>query len=266
MSEAILQDHNVRQSGNPSGPVLLFAHGFGCDQSMWRFVAPAFEQDYRVIRFDYVGAGDATRPYDPVRYATLDGYAEDVVEIIRALDIESATFIGHSVSSMIGALVSKALPDRIDRLVMISPSPRYINDGDYHGGFAAEDISELLENLEGNYIGWSKAITPAIIGEAKSRSELVEELNTSFCRMDPDVALAFARATFEGDNRADLPEIRVPTLVIQCRKDNIAPPAVGEYTAEQLPRGELVYLETSGHCPQLSAPQQTTEAITAFLN
>ena len=263
-TSSVLSAHNVRTMGNPEGQVLLFAHGFGCDQRMWRYVTPAFTDRYRIVLFDYVGAGAATRTFDPQRYAELTGYADDVVEIVQALDLRNVVFIGHSVSAMIGVLAAKRAPDRFSKTVMIGPSPRYIDDEGYVGGFAPEDIEELLDNLESNYLGWSGAITPVIMGNA-DRPELTEELNNSFCRMDPTIAHTFAEATFKADNRADLPGHHLPTLVLQCREDHIAGEAVGEYTAAHLPQATLVRLQATGHCPHLSAPQETIAAISAFL-
>jgi sigma-B regulation protein RsbQ len=244
---------------------MVFAHGFGCDQSMWRFVAPAFEADHRVIVFDYVGGGGSDlTAYDPERYATLDGYASDVVEIAEALDLHDAIFVGHSVSSMIGILAAQRAPGRFGKLVLIGPSPRYIDDDGYTGGFAPEDIDELLESLGSNFLGWSSAMAPAIMGNP-DRPELGEELTESFCRTDPEMAARFARATFESDNRADLAGVTVPTLILQCSDDVIAPTAVGEYVHAQIPGSQFVQLRATGHCPNLSAPAETTEAIRAFV-
>jgi sigma-B regulation protein RsbQ len=258
--------NNVRVSGDPAGQPMMFAHGFGCDASMWRHVAPAFEDRYRVVLFDYVGHGGSdTSAYDPARYGSLDGYAADVLEICAELDLEDVVFVGHSVSSMIGALAAIAEPERFASLVMIGPSPRYIDDVGYVGGFSREDIDGLLESLESNYLGWSSAMAPVIMGNG-DRPELGEELTNSFCRTDPEIARAFARATFLSDNRADLAELSVPTLVLQCSEDAIAPREVGEFVHRSVPGSELVMLRATGHCPNLSAPAETIEAITAFLS
>jgi sigma-B regulation protein RsbQ len=258
--------NNVRVSGDPAGQPMMFAHGFGCDGSMWRHVAPAFEDRYRVVLFDYVGHGGSdTSAYDPARYGSLDGYAADVLEICAELDLEDVVFVGHSVSSMIGALAAIAEPERFASLVMIGPSPRYIDDVGYVGGFSREDIDGLLESLESNYLGWSSAMAPVIMGNG-DRPELGEELTNSFCRTDPEIARAFARATFLSDNRADLAELSVPTLVLQCSEDAIAPREVGEFVHRSVPGSELVMLRATGHCPNLSAPAETIEAITAFLS
>ena len=255
---------NVSERGDPSGRALVFAHGFGCDQNMWRYVAPHFEDEYRVVLFDYVGAGGARATYDVERYASLQGYAGDLVRILEELDLTDAVFVGHSVSAMIGTLAQIAAPQRFGSLVMVCPSPRYLNDGDYVGGFEQEDIDGLLSSLASNYLGWSGQMAPAIMGNP-DRPELGEELETSFCTVDPDIAERFARATFLSDNRADLPRISVPTLVLQSREDVIAPPVVGQYVAEHVPGSTLVVLDATGHCPHLSAPDQVTSAISSFL-
>ncbi|HET6698603.1 MAG TPA: alpha/beta hydrolase [Nocardioidaceae bacterium] len=260
-----LARNNVAVSGNPSGPPLVFAHGFGCDQNMWRYVAPAFEDDFRVVRFDHVGAGGSDlSAYDPDRYASLDGYAEDVNQVCAALNLRDVIFVGHSVSSMIGMLAAIAEPERYDRLVMVGPSPRYIDDEGYAGGFSSEDISELLDSLDSNYLGWSSQMAPVIMGNP-DRPELGEELTASFCRTDPEIARRFAQVTFTSDNRADLPRVPVPTLVLQCREDAIAPVHVGQYVHEALPDSTMVLLDAVGHCPNLSAPEATTRAIADFV-
>ncbi len=257
--------HNVQIRGNTDGPNLLFAHGFGCDQDMWRFVAPAFEQNYRVITFDYVGAGGATRTFDPAYYASLEGYASDVLDIIEHLDLREVIFVGHSVSAMIGVLAARRQPRRFARMVMIAPSPHYLNEDDYPGGFSREDIDELLLSVEQNFRDWSAAITPLIMANPE-RPELVSELEASFCRMDPGVALHFARITFLSDNRADLRDHLIPTLVLQCAEDFIASTEIGRYTARELRYGTIHYLTATGHCPHLSAPEETIAAITQFLD
>jgi len=260
-----LQRNNVTVHGRPDGPPMLFAHGYGCDKNMWRFVAPAFEDEYRVILFDHVGAGGSDpAAYDGERHASLAGYADDVVAICDELDLRDTIFVGHSVSAMIGVLAAGAAPGRIGRLVLVGPSPRYIDDDDYRGGFAREDIDELLDSLASNFLGWSSTMAPVIVGNA-DRPELGEELTASFCRMDPEIAERFARVTFESDNRADLAAVAVPTLVLQCRDDAIAPREVGAYVHRTIPGSELVVLDATGHCPNLSAPRETVEAIRAFV-
>jgi sigma-B regulation protein RsbQ len=262
---SVLVRNNVRVAGQPDCRPMIFAHGFGCDQNMWRFVAPAFEADHRIVLFDHVGAGESDlSAYDPDRYASLAGYADDVVEICRELELTDAVFVGHSVSSMIGVLAAAAAPEAIGALVLVGPSPRYINDQDYVGGFGREDIEELLESLDSNFLGWSSAMAPAIMGNP-DRPELGEELTASFCRTDPEIAARFARVTFMSDNRADLATVSVPTLVLQCSDDVIAPGTVGEYVHAQIAGSVLVRLAATGHCPNLSAPQETIDALREFL-
>jgi sigma-B regulation protein RsbQ len=259
-----LKRNNVQITGSGSRS-MMFAHGFGCDQAMWKDVARDFEEDFRVILFDHVGAGlsDLTA-YDSEKYSSLEGYAADIVEIGRELDLKDAVFVGHSVSAMIGALASIRAPEMFSDLIMVGPSPRYINDGDYTGGFSHEQVEELLEFLAENHLGWSAAMAPVIVGN-DDRPELGERLTNSFCSTDPDIAREFAGVTFFSDNRADLSSIPARTLVLQCRQDIIAPEAVGEYVAANVPNSEYVLLDASGHCPNLSAPDQVTAAIRAFV-
>lgn len=261
----ILTRHNVRVTGRPDGQALVFAHGFGCDQNMWRFVAPAFEDTFRVICFDHAGSGGSDpAAYDPQRHGALAGYAEDLLAICRALEASDVVFVGHSVSSMMGALAALEEPDRFARLVMVSPSPRYVDDEGYRGGFSEEDIRELLDSLDSNYLGWSSTMAPVIMGNA-DRPELSAELTESFCRTDPQIARRFAEVTFTSDNRADLREVSTPTLVLQCTHDAIAPVTVGEYVVAAMPNATMVLLDASGHCPNLSAPEETTAAISPFI-
>ena len=262
----LIRRHNIRVTGREDAPPMVFAHGFGCDQNMWRYVVPAFEDDYRVVLFDHVGMGQSdASAYDPERYASLAGYAADILDICRALELEDVVFVGHSVSAMMGVLAAREEPDRFAALVLVGPSPRYIDDEGYVGGFAESDIVELLDSLESNYLGWSSAMAPVIMGNA-DRPELAAELNESFCRTDPDIARRFARVTFLSDNRADLAGVTTPALVLQCSDDAIAPVKVGEYVTEQLPNSSFVLLQATGHCPNLSAPDATVAAIAAFLD
>ncbi|MDQ1384831.1 MAG: sigma-B regulation protein RsbQ [Actinomycetota bacterium] len=261
----VIRRYNVNVTGRADGQPMVFAHGFGCDQNMWRYVAPRFEKNFRVVLFDYIGAGGSDLgAYDPERYASLDAYASDVLEICRSLDLQNVVFVGHSVSAMIGALAAIREPERFAKLVFLGPSPRYINDETYTGGFGEEDIHELLDSLDSNYLGWSRAMAPVIMGNP-DRPELGEELTESFCRTDPEIARRFARTTFLSDNRADLPRVTTPTLVVQCSNDAIAPVAVGEYVRDALPDSRFVLLPVTGHCPNLSAPDQTADAIAAFV-
>jgi sigma-B regulation protein RsbQ len=261
----VIGRHNIRVTGRADGQPMVFAHGFGCDQNMWRYVAPRFEDDFKVVVFDHIGAGSSDlAAFDPERYTSLDAYAGDVLEICRALDLHDVVFVGHSVSAMIGALAAIREPERFAKLVFLGPSPRYIDDGSYQGGFREEDIHELLDSLDSNYLGWSNAMAPVIMGNPE-RPELGDELVQSFCRTDPEIARRFARITFLSDNRADLPLVNTPTLVVQCTDDAIAPVVVGEYVRDALPNSSFVLLRATGHCPNLSAPDQTADAIAAFV-
>ncbi|MBX9246425.1 alpha/beta hydrolase [Actinotalea ferrariae] len=244
---------------------MVLAHGFGCDKSMWRHVAPAFEATHRVVTFDLVGAGASDlSAYDPVRYARLEGYAEDLVQVLEAVDLGPAVVVGHSVSATIALLAAAERPELFDRLVLVCPSPRYVDDDAYRGGFTAAEIDELLATMDDNYLGWSQFIAPVIMG-TPDRPELGTELTNSFCRTDPAIARRFARTTFLSDNRADLSRVTTPALVLQSREDVIAPPEVGRYVHEHLAGSELVVLDAVGHCPNLSAPDQVVAAITAYL-
>ncbi|MDX8030559.1 alpha/beta hydrolase [Lentzea sp. BCCO 10_0856] len=262
----VLRRNNVVVTGNETGPAVVLAHGFGCDQNLWRSVVPQLAERCRVVLFDHTGCGrsDLTA-WSAGRYSDLRGYAEDVLEICRELDLHDVVLVGHSVSAMIAVLAANAEPDRFAQLVLLTPSPRYVDDGDYRGGFSREDIDELLGALESNYLGWSAAMAPVIM-DNPDRPELGEELKNSFCRTDPDIARVFARATFLSDNREDLRKVTVPTLVIQCAVDAIAPPEVGRFTHEQIPGSRLVTLDAIGHCPQLSSPEATAEAILEFVD
>jgi sigma-B regulation protein RsbQ len=259
-----LERNNVRVLGK--GPrTMILAHGFGCDQSMWRHITPAFEDDYRIVLFDYVGHGKApASAFDRSRYETLEGYADDLLNICAALAIRDAVFVGHSVSAMIGVIAARKQPGLFASLVMVGPSPRYVNDGDYIGGFKREDIDGLLDVLDSNYLGWSSSMAPVIMGNA-DRPELGTELANSFCRTDPEIAKHFARVTFLSDNRADLPSVNVPTLILQCSDDVIAPVTVGRYVEQRIPGSTFVQLRATGHCPHLSDPEETIAAMKAFL-
>jgi sigma-B regulation protein RsbQ len=262
MSAAERNNVQVRGSGSQA---MVFAHGFGCDQAMWRHVAPAFEGDFQTVLFDAVGAGRSDlSAYDSTKYAALSGYADDLVEILQELGLTQTVFVGHSVSAMVGVLASLKAPDLFSKLVLVGPSPRYIDDRDYVGGFGAAQIEELLEFLADNPMGWSQAMAPAIIGNP-DRPELGQELTDSFCRTDPVIAKEFARATFTSDNRADLDRVTIPTLILQCSDDIIAPLAVGQYVHAHIAGSQLVVLEATGHCPNLSAPAEVTAAIRAYV-
>lgn len=260
-----LARNNVTVRGVPDGPPLLFVHGFGCDQNMWRLVWPAFAATHRVVLMDHVGAGGSdVSAYDPSRYATLAGYASDVLDVCAELDLQDVTLVGHSVSAMIGALAAVRAPERFARLVMVCPSPRYVDDEGYVGGFSRADIEELLDSMDHNYLGWSSRLAPVIMGPDNG-PELATELTESFCRADPEIARQFARTTFLSDNRSDLTLVSTPTLILQCANDAIAPEAVGAFVHEHVAGSELVHLQASGHCPNLSAPQQTIDAMRPFV-
>jgi len=256
--------NNVHVRGR-GAKAMLFAHGFGCDQNMWRFVAPAFETEFKTVLFDHVGAGGSDlSAYNPVKYSTLAGYADDVVELGQEFGLEGAVFVGHSVSAMIGILASIKAPGMFSRLVLVGPSARYIDDGDYKGGFSEAQIGELLEFLDINHMGWSAQMAPAIMGNP-DRPELGEELTNSFCRTDPDIAKDFARVTFTSDNRSDLCNVKIPTLILQCSEDIIASAEVGTFVHHAIPGSRLVILDATGHCPNLSAPEEVIAAMRAFV-
>ena len=260
----VVRRNNVKVTGRGTQP-MLFAHGFGCDQNMWRFITPHFENDYRVVLFDYVGSGSSDlASYDAKRYGSLDGYAQDVLDVIRALDLRDVVFVGHSVSSMVGVLAANAEPDRFDRLILVSPSPRYINDEDYVGGFERKDIDGLFEMMDRNFIGWANFMAPAIIRNP-DRPELGEELTASFCSTDPVIARRFAEATFLDDNREDLPQVAVPSLILQCSDDMVAPVEVGQYLHRELRDSSLRVMKATGHCPHMSDPEETVSLIQEYL-
>jgi sigma-B regulation protein RsbQ len=244
---------------------MFFAHGFGCDQNMWRLLAPAYAKRYRTVLFDMVGSGGSDlSAYDRGKYGSLEGYADDVLEIVGEFGEGPAIFVGHSVSAMIGMLANLKEPTHFAAQIMIGPSPCYINDGDYVGGFERKDIESLLETLESNYLGWSSNMAPAIMG-APEQPELGVELTNSFCRTDPEIAKQFARVTFLSDVRPHVSRLHTPTLIVQCNDDIIAPVAVGEYLVRELPRGRLSVIDNVGHCPHLSSPSASATAIDAFL-
>jgi sigma-B regulation protein RsbQ len=260
----VVQRNNVLITGSGTQP-MMFAHGFGCDQNMWRFVAPAFGRTHRLVLFDHVGAGGSDlSAYSKSKYASLRGYADDVLEICREVGLRDVVFVGHSVSAMIGILAAIRQPEIFAKLVLVGPSPRYVDDDGYVGGFKRTDIDNLLDSLDNNYLGWSTTMAPVIMGNLE-RPELGQELANSFCRTDPHIAREFAHVTFLSDNRADLPRVRTPALVLQCSQDVIAPVAVGEYVHRMLPNSKLVVMKATGHCPNLSAPAETIAAIEAFV-
>jgi sigma-B regulation protein RsbQ len=260
----VLRRNNVKVSGEGSRPILL-AHGFGCDYNAWSAMAPDFERDHMVVLFDHVGAGGSElSSYDSGKYASFDGYVDDAIEVIEALGLRKVIFVGHSAAATIGMLAASKAPELFDSIVMVSPSPCFIDDGDYKGGFSREDIAGLIEVLDSNFLGWSRATAPAIMG-TPDRPDLGERLTGSFCRTDPEIAREFARVVFLADHRADVPNCRTRSLVLQTRADMIAPVEVGHYMHRHLPDSELVLMEATGHCPHMSAPEETTQAIRNFL-
>lgn len=257
--------NNVRVVGAADGPVVMLAHGFGCDQTLWRSVTELLAPEFRVVLFDHVGAG-ASDPsaWDADKYSALDAYADDIIDIAAELDLRDVTFVGHSVASMMGVLAVPRAPERFSKLVLLTPSPRYIDEGDYRGGFSAEDIDELLESLDSNYLGWSASMAPIVVN-APDRPDLENMWTASFCRTDPEYARVFARATFLSDHRADLPSVALPTLIIDSARDSLAPPQVGRYVRDQIAGSVLKTLDTSGHCPHITEPELTAEAIATFV-
>jgi sigma-B regulation protein RsbQ len=261
----ILKRNNVRIVGQGTKD-MLFAHGFGCDQNTWRSVVSAFENNYRIVLFDYVGAGKSDlSAYNSSRYSSLEGYATDIVEICEALKLEHATFVGHSVSSMIGLLAALRMPTLFDKMVFIGPSACYINDRDYSGGMDQEDLESLLDVMDSNYLGWSRTTARAIMGN-DDKPELGEGLANSFCATDPEIARQFARVTFMSDNRKDLGRIKVESLSIQTVDDILAPEAASQYIFENMPGNKLLKIKATGHCPHLSAPAEVISAIKSFVN
>jgi len=260
----VLRRNNVKVSGDGTRPI-VFAHGFGCDYNAWNAMAPGFERDHRVVLFDHVGAGGSDlSAYDSGKYSIFDGYVNDALEVMTALDLRDVVFVGHSAAATIGMLAAGMAPGLFAAVVMVSPSPCFIDDGDYRGGFSREDIEGLIEVLDSNFLGWSRATAPAIMG-TPDRPELGERLTGSFCRTDPDIAREFARVVFLSDHRADVPRCRTRSLVLQTQADMIAPVEVGHYLHLHLPDSELVVMEATGHCPHMSAPEETTRAIRSFL-
>ncbi|WP_018614839.1 alpha/beta fold hydrolase [Segetibacter koreensis] len=260
----VLSRNNVKVFGE--GQAMLFAHGFGCDQNMWRFITPAFEKQYKIVLFDYVGSGNSDiSAYNREKYSDLNGYANDVLDIINTLDLQDIIFVGHSVSSMIGLLAAIKQPDRFDKLIFVGPSARYINEApSYTGGFEKKDILELLETMEKNYIGWANFLAPAIMKNPE-RPELGKELTESFCSTDPVIARQFAEVTFLSDNRQDLSKLKTSTLILQCSDDLIAPLEVGHYVHERIAGSTLRIMKATGHCPHMSAPQETIDLMKEYL-
>lgn len=260
----IIKRNHISISGHGTTP-MIFAHGFGCDQSMWRFVAPAFANDYKLVLYDHVGSGNSDlNAYDYDKYDSLQGYADDLIEICQTLDLNDGVFVGHSVSSIIGVLAAIKQPQLFRYLILIGPSPCYINHEAYSGGFNQTDIEGLLDMLDENYLNWSNKMAPVIMGNP-DRPELSEELNNRFCQTDPDIARHFARVTFTSDNRADLARLNTPSLILQCSNDVIAPESVGRFVHQQVQDSRFEIMNATGHCPNLSAPEETIAMISAYL-
>ncbi|MBB5438125.1 sigma-B regulation protein RsbQ [Pedobacter sp. AK017] len=262
----ILKRNNVTILGEENKPTMVFAHGYGCDQNVWQDMINSFSKDYRVVSFDYVGAGMSDlSAYSKERYSSLNGYAQDILEIYESLGLKDTILIAHSVSSMIGLLAGIQKPEYFKSIIFLGPSPRYLNDVDYHGGFEQEDLEGLFEMMDNNYLGWARALAPSIMGNPEY-PELGERLTNSFCATDPEIAQQFARVTFLSDNRADLPKLTVPSLTLQCSNDIIAPISVGNYMNENMRNNTLVIMEATGHCPHMSAPGETIAAVRNYLN
>jgi sigma-B regulation protein RsbQ len=263
-SDGVLTRNNVRVFGSGTQP-MLFAHGFGCDQNMWRFVTPAFEAEYKIVLFDYVGSGRSDlAAYDPERYSDLRGYARDVLDVCEALDLRDVIFVGHSVSSVVGVIAANEKPERFSSLILIGPSPCYFNDEGYIGGFDRADIEGLLDMMDKNYIGWANFLAPAIM-KNPDQPGLAVELESSFCSTDPVIARRFAQATFLSDHREDVERVRVPSLIMQCSEDIIAPDCVGDYLAAKMPDSTLAKMKATGHCPHMSHPDETIELMKQYL-
>ena len=262
---SVISRNNVHVSGKGTQP-MVFAHGFGCDQNMWRLVTPAFQNDYRIVLFDYVGCGKSDwSAYSAERYGTLQGYVQDVIDVIRALGMEQVVFVGHSVSAVVGLLASVQAPELFARHILIGPSPRYVNDDGYLGGFERADIEGLLDLMEKNYLGWAQFLAPVVM-KNEGQPELARELQESFCSTDPRTTRQFARATFLSDNRADLARVTVPSLVLQCSDDAIAPVEVGEYVHRALRGSAYRRMDATGHCPHMSHPRETIDLMKEYLS
>ncbi|WP_426490641.1 alpha/beta fold hydrolase [Hymenobacter sp. 102] len=260
----VLKRNNVRILGNGTH-TLLFVNGFGCDQTIWRYITPAFSEQFRLVLYDHVGSGLSDKTaYEPPRYASLDGYAHDVLDICQQLGLRQVTLIGHSVGAMIGILAAIREPQLFQQLLLLCPSPCYLNEGSYHGGFARRDLEQMLDFMEQDFVGWAEYITPFIMGNP-DRPSLTAELAHSFCQNDPVIARQFARVTFLGDNRADVAQCQTPCLLVQCAEDVIAPLEVGDYLQACLPHARLITLPVAGHCPHVSAPTETLSALEAYM-
>lgn len=264
-----LRRHAVSLGGRADAQPMVFAHGFGCDQQMWRFVAPAFEASHRVVQFDHMGCGRSDLDaWDEARYASLAGYAADVVDIMEALDLRDTVLVGHSVSGVISLLAAERVPQRVAKIVMLGPSPRYLNDPpDYVGGFERADLEGLLALMARNNLGWASFLAPLVTGVADDPAggAFESEFKASFCAIDPYMARRFAEATFYCDNREDLARVPCPALIVQCTRDRIAPRHVGAWMQARMPGSTLVEIDAAGHAPHMTHPRQTIDVIRDFL-
>lgn len=267
-ADQIIRRNNVNMRGQGLGQkqkVLVFAHGFGCDQYVWDKIAPAFETKYRVVLFDYVGSGRSDKSaYRKDRYRTLHGYKEDLLELCDALGLENIVFVGHSVSSMIGALAAAERPELMKNLIMIGPSPHFLNEEGYHGGFEKTQIEGMLQMIKGDYSEFAKFLSPVVMQNA-SRPHLAEEFERLLCQNDPDIISDFAEATFLSDVREDLTKLTVPTLILQTNNDAVAPEAVGEYVHSRIENSEYRLMDAEGHSPHVSDAPETIRLITEYL-
>lgn len=264
MATDIIKRNNVRVLGSGE-QTLLFAHGFGFDQRTWERITPAFEEHFTIVLFDYTGFGGSDKSaYSPERYQSLDGYAEDIIDICDSLQLQRVTFIGHSVSSMIGALASIKEPDLIDRLIMIGPSPRYLNDDGYNGGFERQDVEALLDMMEKNFKEWARYLAPLSM-KNEDRPQLTAAFEETLTANDPEIARQFAEVTFFSDMRKELANIVVPTLILQTRSDTIAPVQVGSFVHESIPNSQFILMEATGHNPQISHPEELIDRIQTYL-
>lgn len=264
MREAVGARHHVVSMG-VGRPVIVLAHGFGCDQRMWRHVAPELASDHRVVLFDHVGAGRSdVSAWRPDRYASLSDYGRDVIEIIESLDCGPVVYVGHSVSGSIGMLAAIARPDLFQHLVMLCPNPCFINDPPYEGGFERADVMDLLELMDRNMSAWANFFAPVAM-KNEDRPELRQELQDSLCSGDPVIVRHFAQLVFLADVRAELPKLRVPSLILQGGDDSVAPLSVGDYLHAHLPQSTLLRMVAPGHCPHMSHPQETVALIREYL-
>ncbi|WDU78366.1 alpha/beta fold hydrolase [Lysinibacillus sp. G01H] len=262
--ENVVVRNNVTILGQ-GDQTLIFAHGFGCDQNMWRFITPAFMDKYQIILFDYVGSGNSdTNAYSSEKYQSLQGYVQDVLDIIETLSLQNSIFVGHSISAMIGLLASIQHPDYFKKLIMIGPSPCYLNDDGYRGGFERSDIAELLDMMEMNFTGWASYMAPIAMSNPEQPA-LTQELKQTFIAADPIIAKEFAEVTFLSDHRSELSKVSVPSLIIQCSEDSIVPIGVGDYLHHHLKNSTLQLMEAKGHYPHISHPNETIQCIADFL-